>query len=78
MCVCLCVLGQRAKLILNLAINGGGWSALRHGRFYPLERAAGTHCIGVWGASQSVWTFSVTGNLLAVPGIEPRIVHPVA
>jgi hypothetical protein len=33
---------------LTLALDGGEWSASRHGRFTPGERAHGTHWIGGW------------------------------
>ena len=68
-CVCLCVLAQWTRLILNLAINEGGSSAKRHGRFYPWGRAAGSHCIGVLGGltvgldvSSERKSLSPTGN----------------
>jgi hypothetical protein len=31
---------------LTSVLDGGGWSALRPGRFTPRERAPGTHWIG--------------------------------
>jgi hypothetical protein len=33
---------------LTSALDGGGWSASRPGRFIPRERAPGTHWIGGW------------------------------
>jgi hypothetical protein len=37
-----------ASPFLNLALDGGDWSASRPGRFNPEERAPGTHWIGGW------------------------------
>jgi hypothetical protein len=41
------VSGGIAQLFLNLALEGGVWSASRPGRLYPRERP-GTHCTGGW------------------------------
>jgi hypothetical protein len=43
-------------IFLTSALVGGEWSTSRSGRFTPGERAPGTHSIGGWGTSESVWT----------------------
>jgi hypothetical protein len=35
-------------IFLTSALAGGEWSASRHGRFTPGERAPGIHWIGGW------------------------------
>jgi hypothetical protein len=35
-------------IFLTSALVGDEWSTSRPGRFYPRERAPGTHCIGGW------------------------------
>jgi len=37
------------------ALDGGGWSTPRPGRFTPRERP-GTHCVGGWWTPGPVWT----------------------
>jgi hypothetical protein len=39
---------------LTSALDGGDWSASRHGRFNPSERAPGTHWIGSWVSPTAV------------------------
>jgi len=34
--------------LLTLALDGGEWSASRHGPFISGERARGTHWLGGW------------------------------
>jgi hypothetical protein len=36
------------QVFLTSPLVGSEWSASRHGRFTPGERAPGTHCIGSW------------------------------
>jgi hypothetical protein len=40
--------------ILTLALDGGKWSASRHGCFTPRERVPGTHWIRSWVGSRAV------------------------
>jgi hypothetical protein len=39
---------------LTSALDGCEWSASRHGRFTPRERAPGSHWIGGWVGSRAV------------------------
>jgi hypothetical protein len=39
---------------LTSALDGGGWSASRPGRFTPRERAPDTHWIGGWVGPRDV------------------------
>jgi hypothetical protein len=39
---------------LTSALDGGGWSASRPGRFTPRERAPGTQWIGGWVGPRAV------------------------
>jgi hypothetical protein len=43
-----CGSGGVAPPFLTSALDGGEWSASRHGHFTPGERAPNTHCIGGW------------------------------
>jgi hypothetical protein len=40
--------GGAAPTFMTSALDGGEWSASRHGRFTPGKRAPDTHCIGGW------------------------------
>jgi hypothetical protein len=60
-----------STLSLTSAIDEGGWSTPRPGRFTPRKRP-GTHCIGGWVGLR-------TGQKISPPpGFDPRTVHPVA
>jgi hypothetical protein len=45
--------GGITPAFLTLALGGGEWSALRPGRFTPVEIAPVTHCIGGWVGSRA-------------------------
>jgi hypothetical protein len=63
------------------ALDGGEWSALRHGRFTPRERAPGTHWIGVWVGPRAILD-AVVKRKIPSPRRESNpstpIVQPVA
>jgi hypothetical protein len=40
--------GIAPLIFFTSVLDGGEWSASRHGRFTPRERAPGTHWIGSW------------------------------
>jgi hypothetical protein len=66
---------------LTSAVDGGEWSASRHGRFTPRERATGTHWIGGWVGPRAVLD-AVMKRKIPSPRQEsnPRtpIIQPVA
>jgi hypothetical protein len=66
---------------LTSALDGGEWSASRHGRFTPRETAPGTHWIGGWMGPRAVLD-AVVRRKIPNPRREsnPRtpIVQPVA
>jgi hypothetical protein len=66
---------------LTSALDGGEWSASRHNRFTPRERAPGTHWIGGWVGPRTVLD-AVMKRKIPSPRREskPRtpIVQPVA
>jgi hypothetical protein len=67
--------GTAPRILLTLGLDE--WSALRHGRFIPVERATGTLCNDVGQASEPVWTIWNKSNLLPSPGFQPRFLdHP--
>ena len=57
------------------ALDGGGWSTPRPGRFTPRERP-GTHCIGGWVGPRA--DLDRCGKSCPPPGFDPRTVQPVA
>jgi hypothetical protein len=66
---------------LTSALDVGEWSASRHGRFTPRERAPCTHWIGGWVGLRAVLDAAVKRKIPS-PRREsnPRnpIVHPIA
>ena len=57
------------------ALDMGGWSAPRPGRFTPGERP-GTHCIGGWVGPRA--GLDGCGKSRLPPGFDARTVQPVA
>ena len=57
------------------ALDGGGWSAPRPGRFTPWGRP-GTHCIGGWVGPRA--DLDGCRKSRPPPGFDPRTVQPVA
>jgi hypothetical protein len=60
---------------LTLALEGGGWSAPRPGRFTPQERA-GTHCTGGWVGPRAGLELCEKSH--PPLGFNPQTVQPVA
>jgi hypothetical protein len=44
--------------------------------FYPLERARGTHCTGVWVSPKAGVDAVKKRKIIPLPGIEPRQSSP--
>jgi hypothetical protein len=42
-----------ASPFLTSVLDGGEWTASRHGHFTPEGKAPGTHCIGGWVGPRS-------------------------
>jgi hypothetical protein len=61
---------------LTSALDGGDWSAPRPGRFTPKARVLGTHWVGGWVSRSG--RGGEEKNSQPLPGIEPRIIQPVA
>jgi hypothetical protein len=59
---------------MTSALDEGGWSTTRPGRFYPRE-TRGTHRTGGWVGPGPVW---IGAENLPPPGFDPRIFQPVA
>ena len=57
------------------ALDGGGWSTLRPGRFTPGKDPVPIVQEAGW-ATGPVWTGAE--NLVSTPGFDPRTVQPVA
>jgi hypothetical protein len=57
-------------IFLTLAIAGGEWSASRHGRFTPYERASVTHWIGSWLDPRADLDDVENRKFLILPGLE--------
>ena len=57
------------------ALDEGGWSTPRSGRFTPVERP-GTHCIGGWVGLRA--GLDGCGKSRPLLGFDPRTVQPVA
>jgi hypothetical protein len=53
---------------LTTALDGGEWSASRHGRFTPREGAPGTHWIVGWVGTRAVLDAVVKGKILSPAG----------
>jgi hypothetical protein len=62
---------------LTSTLDGGEWSASRHGRFTPRERALDTHWIGGWLGPRAGLD-AVVRRKISLPGLEPPIIQPVA
>jgi hypothetical protein len=59
---------------LTSALDGGEWSASRHGRFN-----SGSYCIGGWvGLRVGLDVTEKRKNLLPLPGIEARLLGRLA
>jgi hypothetical protein len=65
------------QVFLTSALVGGEWSASRHGRFTPGERAPGTHWIGGQVGPRACLN-DEKRKFLTLPGRELRPVQPVA
>jgi hypothetical protein len=64
---------------LTSALDGGEWSASRHGRFTPRERVPCIHWIGGWVGLRAGLDAVVKKKISRpLPGLEPPIIQPVA
>jgi hypothetical protein len=61
-----------APPFLNMALDGGEWSASRPGRFTPGERAPYTHWIGGWVGPRAGMDDVDDRKFLTLPGLEHR------
>jgi hypothetical protein len=61
----------RSTIILTSALVGGEWSASRHGRFTPGERASCTHWIGGWVDLRAGLGDLEKREFLTIPGLKP-------
>jgi hypothetical protein len=57
------------------ALDGGEWSASRHGRFTPREIAPGTHWIGGWVGTRAGLDTEVNRKILS-PCRDSNSDHP--
>jgi hypothetical protein len=59
-------------IFLTSALVGGDWSTSRPGRFFPGERAPGTHWIGGWVDLRAGLDDLEKRRFLTPPGLELR------
>jgi hypothetical protein len=67
--------GCTAAPFLTSALDDGGWSASRSGRFIPGGIATGTYWIGGWVGIRVCLNAMEKRKILVLPGIKPQ---PVA
>lgn len=68
--------GVTAPPIFPSSLDGGEWSALRLGRFTPVEIASDTHRIGGWVDLSAGLEVVEKRELLPLPGFEHRPSSP--